>query len=176
MSDTYSSFQSLLEEAAVTVASADAWLKSDSGFRVQVTTFEQGLRPNPRSYKSHELPAVAFVVTGGPDDDDEAVDTVIEEAILGAYVIVQETDVQTRRTLCMDIAARLKRVFREQTGSAAWSNLATDVPGQVGHAVDTFVSGPIVDDLGQTETGSSSTIAIGTIVARVQIDVADDIT
>jgi len=176
MSDTYSSFQSLLEEAAVTVASADAWLKSDSGFRVQVTTFEQGLRPNPRSYNQHVLPAVAFVVTCGPDDADGSLDAVTEEAILAAYVIVQDPDVQTRRTLCMDIAARLKRVFREQTGSAAWSNLATSVPGQVGHAIETFVSGPVVDDLGQTETGSSSTIAIGTIVARVQIDVDDDIT
>lgn len=176
MADSYSSFQSLLEEAAVAVVSADAWLKVDSGFRVQVTTFEQGLRPNPRSYNSHELPAVAFVVTGGEDDEDDGTfDQVVESAVLGAYIIVQEADVQTRRTLCMDIAARVKRIFREQTGSSAWNNLAASVPGQTGNAIVTVASGPVVDDLGQTEAGSSSTIAVGTVVGRVRIDVDDDI-
>ena len=175
MSDVYSSFQSLLEESAVTVVSADAWLKSDSGFRVQVTTFEQGLRPNPRSYGMHELPSLACVVEGGEVDDEGSLDTVTEEAVLGAYVIVQDPDVQTRRTLAMDIGARLKRIFREQQGDAAWDNLATSVPGQVGNAIETLVSGPVVDDLGQTENRSTSNVAVGTVVARVRIDIDDDL-
>jgi|19_taG_2_1085344.scaffolds.fasta_scaffold07079_4 hypothetical protein len=178
MADTYSSFQSLLEEAAVSVVSADAWLKSDSGFRVQVTTFEQGLRQGSRPFNTHELPAIAFTVDGGSSDidDDGSLDTIVEEAILGAYVIVQDPDLQTRRTLCMDIGARVKRIFREQVGSGAWGNLATSIPGQVGNAIETEVSGPSVDDLGETETGSTSTIAVGTVIARVRIDVDDDIT
>mgnify|MGYP006406095417 CR=1 FL=1 len=176
MADAYSSFQSVLEENAVTVMAADAWLKSDSGFRVQVTTFEQGLRANPRDYDSHELPAIAVEVSGGDVDAGGTLDTVEEEAVLGIYVIVQEADFKTRRTLAMDIGARVKRVARGEVGSAAWNNVATDIPGDVGAEIETEVSGPVVDDLGEGADSSFSNVAVATVVARVTTSIDDDLT
>ncbi len=171
MGDTYSSFPSLLEEYAKTVVSADAWLATVSGTRLACKTFEQGLRPLPKDYNMVELPAVVFSAEMPDEDVPTALSTEGERAILTAYVIVSHADMKTRRTLALDIGARIRRIFREQISGGAWSDLDTVVPGAVSGSISTTVSGPILDDVGQTEQVSTSRLAVATVVAAVEVDV-----
>ena len=175
MGDSYSSFQSLLEEKAVTVLSADAQLATGSGVRIEVKTFEAGLRANPRDYKKVDLPCVVCHVQSTDPDEDESLDTVMESATLGIFVIVGHADFKTRRILATDIAARAKRVAREQTGSAAWDSLAASIPGGVSNTIETRVAGPVVDDLGQSAENSTSRVAVATVAADVTASIDDDV-
>ena len=170
MSDAYSSFDSLLEEYAVTTLAADANLADGSGTRIECNTFEAGLRADLREYMSSELPAIV-VESEATDDEAVAIQTEGEASDLFAYIIVEHGDFKTRRTLCKDIGHRVKRVFREQVEGGAFSNVDAQVPGgQVG-SIMTMVSGPIVEDAGQTDDRSRSPRAVGLVRARVTIDV-----
>ena len=171
MSDAYSSFASLLEEKAVIVVGADAWLKTGSGTRLECKTIEAGLRANPGDYNLIDVPAVALQAEMPDEDDPAAYSTERAVAVLIGTVVVSAADINTRRTLALDIGARLRRIFREQISGGAWSNLDQVVPGADAGSISTAVSGPVVDDLGQTENASVRRIAIATVVARVSIDV-----
>ena len=175
MGDTYSSFPSLLEEAAVVVLKADAWLWA-SGFRVECKTIEQGLRASFRDYNDiSDLPAVGLTAESPDEADPAALGQDRHVAVLAATVVVNDNSAAARRTLALDIGWRIRRIFLEQTGANAWNDITSSISDADPGSIMTVVSGPIVDDLGTTERTSTSRTAIATVAARVEVDILNSI-